>query len=122
MRRINGTRPKRHVLGWGRLGRILAIGPLADTTVHIIAIEMKSLSGKCSPSKRAFRERLLGARVEWWVCRSADAAMWALSESGVTFRTLVRNDGTTERWQPPKLERWNLPRRDPSEPRPRRQG
>jgi hypothetical protein len=69
-----------------------------------------------------FRERLLRANVEWWVCRTANAAMWALAESGVTFRTLVRNDGTTERWHRPKLADWEIPRRDPAERRPQAHG
>jgi hypothetical protein len=42
------------------------------------------------------REALL--REQWWVCRSANAAMWALRESGVQFRTIVHEDGTIERW------------------------
>jgi len=44
--------------------------------------------------------------------------MWALRKSGVGFRTLVHNDGTTERWRQPWLAPWEVPRRDPAEPRP----
>jgi len=51
-------------------------------------------------------------------CRSAHATMWALRKSGVGFRTLVHNDGTTERWRQPWLAPWEVPRRDPAEPRP----
>jgi hypothetical protein len=50
--------------------------------------------------------------------RSAHAAMWALRKSGVRFRTLVHNDGTTERWRQPRLAPCEVPRRDPAEPRP----
>ena len=57
-------------------------------------------------------------RAQWWVCRSAHAAMWALRKSGVRFRTIVHEDGTTERWRQPRLARWEIPRRDPAEPRP----
>ena len=60
-----------------------------------------------------------GAAAVWGamvVCRSADAAMWALSKSGVKFRVIVNKDGTVERWQQPRLEPWEVPRRDPSEP------
>jgi hypothetical protein len=64
---------------------------------------MKSPAGRCSPSQRAFRERLLRARAQWWERRSANAAMWALRKSGVKFRTIVNDDGTIERWQQPKL-------------------
>jgi hypothetical protein len=63
------------------------------------------------------REALL--REQWWVCRSANAAMWALRESGVQFRTIVHEDGTIERWQQPKLPAWEVPKRDPYERRPR---
>ena len=43
-----------------------------------ITIELKSRRGQCSPSQRAAREALLRAGVQWWVCRSARAAMWSL--------------------------------------------
>src|SRR6516164_8200083 len=39
---------------------------------------------------------------QWWVCRSAHAAMWAPSE----------------RWRQPRLAPWEIPRPDPAEPRP----
>ena len=42
----------------------------------LIAIELKSRRGQCSWSQRAVRERLLRAGARWWVCRSANAAMW----------------------------------------------
>ena len=44
----------------------------------LVAIEMKSPGGRCSPSQYAAREGLLRAGAEWWECRSAHAAMWAL--------------------------------------------
>jgi hypothetical protein len=84
-----------------------------------IAIELKSRRGQCSPSQRAVREALLRAGTQWWVCRSADAAMWALYQSGVPFRTIVYEDGTIERWQQPELPAWEVPKRDPRERRPR---
>jgi hypothetical protein len=43
-----------------------------------IAIELKSRHGQCSRSQRLVRERPLRAGAQWWVCRSANAAMWAL--------------------------------------------
>jgi hypothetical protein len=95
---------------------------LPDTLVlhrrKLITLELKSQQGKCSASQRAAREALLRAGAEWWECRSAHAAMWALRKSGVRFRTLVHNDGTTERWRQPRLAPWEVPRRDPAEPRP----
>jgi hypothetical protein len=84
----------------------------------VVFLELKSPGGKCSPSQRAVREALLRSGAQWWVCRTADAAMWALSKSGVKFRVIVNKDGTVERWQQPRLEPWEVPRRDPSEPRP----
>jgi hypothetical protein len=39
-----------------------------------------------------------------------DAATWVLRNSGVKFRTLVRADGTTERWRQPRLASWEVPR------------
>jgi hypothetical protein len=84
----------------------------------LVTLELKSRQGKCSASQRAAREALLRAGAEWWECRSAHAAMWALRKSGVRFRTLVHEDGTTERWRQPRLAPWEVPRRDPAEPRP----
>jgi hypothetical protein len=83
-----------------------------------IGIEMKSPGGRCSPSQRAVREELLRSGGEWWECRSANAAMWALTESGVKFGVITRPDGSRERWQQSKLAPWEVPRRDPAEPRP----
>ena len=86
----------------------------------LIAIELKSRGGKCSPPQRAVREALLRAGARgWWVCRTARAAMWALRKSGVTFRTASNHDGALERWQQPKLPAWEVPKRDPNERRPR---
>jgi hypothetical protein len=84
-----------------------------------ITIELKSRRGQCSPSQRAVREALLRAGAQWWVCRSADAAMWALAQSGVRFRTLTNDDGSSECWQQPKLPAWEVPKRNPHERRPR---
>ena len=53
------------------------------------------------------------------MCRSANAAMWALCQSGVPFRTIVHEDGTIERWQQPELPAWEVPKRNPHERRPR---
>jgi hypothetical protein len=40
-----------------------------------ITIELKSRRGQCSRSRRLARERLLGAGPQWWLARSARAAM-----------------------------------------------
>jgi hypothetical protein len=82
-----------------------------------ITIELKSQRGQCSPSQRAVREALLRAGSRWWVCRSAEAAMWALYK--VPFRVLSNDDGSIVRWQQPELPAWEVPKRDPHERRPR---
>jgi hypothetical protein len=84
-----------------------------------VVIELKSRRGQCSRSQRFVREQLLRAGAQWWVCRSANAAMWALCESGVPFRTMTNEDSALERWQQPKLPAWEVPKRDPHERRPR---
>jgi len=84
----------------------------------LVTIELKSPQGRCSLSQRAAREALLRAGARWFECRSAAAAMWSISKAGIRFRTLVHEDGTTERWRQPRLAPWELPRRDPAEPRP----
>jgi hypothetical protein len=84
-----------------------------------ITIELKSRRGQCSPSQRAARERLLRAGAQWWVARSARAAMWALAQSGVRFRTLTNDDSRPECWQQPELPAWEVPKRNPHERRPR---
>jgi hypothetical protein len=109
------------VSGWVRKQRGVKPGTPDHLILHrgkLVTIEMKSQQGRCSASQRAAREALLRAGAEWWECRSAHAAMWALRKSGVRFRTFVHDDGTTERWRQPWLARWLKPRRDPSEPRP----
>jgi hypothetical protein len=83
-----------------------------------IGIELKAPGGRCSASQRTARVALLRAGVDWWECRSSNAAMWALRKSGVKFRTIVHEDGGIERWQQPRLAPWEVPRRDPAEPRP----
>jgi hypothetical protein len=87
-----------------------------------IGLELKSRRGQCSRSQRAVRKAMLRAGVQWWVCRSAHAAMWALRKSGVRFRTLTRAGGTTERWRQPRLAPWEVPSRDLAEPQAGRGG
>ena len=84
-----------------------------------ITIELKSRRGQCSRSQRLVRERLLRAGAQWWVCRSANAAMWALAQSGVRFRAFINGEGGLEYWQPPRLPEWERPKSNPHERRPR---
>jgi hypothetical protein len=83
----------------------------------LIAVELKSRGGRCSPAQRLTREALIAADGAWWEARSANAAMWALAESGATFRMIAHRYGI-ECWRQPALAPWRVPRRDPAEPRP----
>lgn len=107
--------------GWLRRRRGVKAGT-PDTLIwhrkRSITIEMKSIAGRCNRAQREVREGLVKAGVEWWMCKSARATMWALAKSGVKFRVIVRSDGSVERWRQPALEPWEIPRRDPSERRP----
>jgi hypothetical protein len=108
----------------GRMRKLRGVQPgTPDTLVlfrgKLVALELKSRRGQCSPSQRAVREALLRAGAQWWVCRSANSAMWALVESGVVFRVLNNDDGSTEHWQQPELPAWEMPKRSPRERRPR---
>jgi hypothetical protein len=84
----------------------------------LIAIELKSLRSKCSLPQRAVRDALLPAGAQWWVCRTARAAMWVLARSRVLPHA-DHDNGTCECWQLPKLPAWELPKCDPQERRPR---
>jgi hypothetical protein len=90
------------------------------TATVVIGVERRDTeAGQCSRSQRAVREAMLRAGDEWWECRSAHAAMWALRKSGVKFRTIVHEDGKIECWQQPKLPAWEVLKRNPHERRPR---
>jgi hypothetical protein len=85
---------------------------------RLITIELKSKGGRCTPSQRAAREALLRAGADWFECRSANAVMQAVCEAGVPFQMIARSDGVIECWRQPELAPWEVPRRDPAEPRP----
>lgn len=79
-----------------------------------IHIELKSPIGTLSKTQREVRRELLASGADWWLARSANAAMVALSRSGVEFRQIEQPDGTIERWQPPELGAWEEPTQNPS--------
>jgi hypothetical protein len=102
----------------GKMRRLRGLkAGLPDTWVvyrgKLITIELKSRQGKCTPSQRAVRLALLRAGADWWEARSPNGAMRVLERAKIKFRTLVHNDGTTERWRRPKLAPWEEPRREP---------
>jgi hypothetical protein len=86
----------------------------------LIAIDLKSECGRCSPAQLKVRAELIAAGANWWEARSANAAMAALALSGVKFRMIADGNGETECWIQPELEPWEVPRRDPVEPQPAR--
>jgi hypothetical protein len=85
---------------------------------RLITIELKSKSGRCTPSQRAAREALLRAGADWVECRSVSAVMQAVHEAGVPLNMIAHSDGI-ECWRQPALEPWEVPRRHPDELRPR---
>ena len=85
---------------------------------RLITIELKSKGGRCTASQLAVREVLLRAGADWCECRSPNAVMFALRELGVRFNMIAHGDGTIECWQQPELAPWEVPRRNPAEPRP----
>jgi hypothetical protein len=66
----------------------------------VIFIEVKSRSGRASRAQRRTREELLVVGCEWFMARSARAALTALHRSGIPFR---------RPWRPPELRAWEGP-------------
>jgi hypothetical protein len=71
-----------------------------------IFVELKSRCGVASKTQKEVRAALLPAGVEWYLVRSAPAAMVALALSGVMFR---------RRFKPPRLAPWEGPFVDPTQ-------
>jgi hypothetical protein len=51
-----------------------------------VFVELKSAVGRASPTQKKIRAELAAVGCDWWMCRSANAAMTALERSGVPFR------------------------------------
>jgi hypothetical protein len=72
-----------------------------------IFVELKSRRGVASKSQKQVRTEMLPAGADWWMARSARAAMMALHLSGVVFR---------RHWKPPpRLKPWEGPFADPTQ-------
>jgi hypothetical protein len=71
-----------------------------------IFIELKSRAGVASKAQKQIRAKLLPAGADWWLARSARAALMALHLSGVVFR---------RKWKPPCLKPWEGPFADPTQ-------
>jgi hypothetical protein len=72
----------------------------------IVFVEMKSKAGTASKVQKQVRTELLQAGAEWWMARSACAALTALHRSGVVFR---------RPWEPGPLEPREGPFADPNQ-------
>ena len=71
-----------------------------------IFVELKSRAGVASKTQKKIRLEMLPAGADWWLTRSARAALMALHLSGVVFR---------RRWKPPRLKPWEGPFADPNQ-------
>jgi hypothetical protein len=71
-----------------------------------IFVELKSRAGVASKAQKQIRLEMLPAGADWWLARSARAALMALHLSGVVFR---------RRWKPPRLKPWEGPFADPTQ-------
>jgi hypothetical protein len=71
-----------------------------------IFVELKSRAGVASKAQKQIRAELGPAGADWWLARSARAALMALHLSGVVFR---------RRWKPPHLKPWEGPFADPAQ-------
>jgi hypothetical protein len=69
-----------------------------------IFVELKSRAGVASKAQKQVRLEMLPAGADWWLARSARAALMALHLSGVVFRRA---------WKPPRLKPWEGPFADP---------
>jgi hypothetical protein len=70
-----------------------------------IFVELKSRAGVATRVQKQVRVELLQAGANWWMARSARAALMALHLSGVVFR---------RQWKPPRLKPWEGPFADPT--------
>jgi hypothetical protein len=66
----------------------------------VVFVELKSVSGIATKAQKQIRRELLAVGCEWWMARSARAALTALYRAGVPFR---------RPWRPPVLQPWEGP-------------
>ena len=70
-----------------------------------IFVEIKSRAGVASKAQKQICAKLKLAGADWYLARSARAALMALNLSGVVFR---------RKWKPPRLKPWEGPFADPT--------
>jgi hypothetical protein len=88
---------------------------LPDTMIvfrqRSIFIEMKSRAGTASKAQKQVRAELVAAGAQWWMARSAVAALVALHRSGVAFRRPWKPPADLRPWEGPFTgEEKRLPR------------
>jgi hypothetical protein len=88
---------------------------LPDTMIvyrqRSIFIEMKSRAGIASKAQKRVRAELVAAGAQWWMARSAVAALVALHRSGVEFRRPWKPPANLRPWEGPFTgEEKRLPR------------
>ena len=70
-----------------------------------IFVELKSRAGIASKAQKQISAKLRPSGADWWLARSARAALMALHLSGVVFG---------RKWKPPRLKPWEGPFADPT--------
>jgi hypothetical protein len=101
---LSGLFQKRRGVRSG-LPDVLVLVRRAGSTL-VIFIELKSRRGVASKAQKQLRLEMLPAGAQWWMARSARAAMMALHLSGVVFRRKL---------EPPQLQPWEGPFADPTQ-------
>ena len=71
-----------------------------------VFVELKSKAGHASKAQKEVRAQLKAVGCQWFMARSARAALVALVRAGVPFR---------EPWEVPRLEPWEGPWEDPTQ-------
>jgi hypothetical protein len=66
----------------------------------VVFVEVKSRSGRASLAQKQVRDELVAVGCEWFMARSARAALTALDRAGVPFR---------RPWRPVQLRPWEGP-------------
>jgi hypothetical protein len=97
------NRPRSRVSGyWQKLAGVKSGLPdlIFISPNKIVFIEVKSHSGRASPTQRRTREALLNVGCEWFMVRTPAAAMAALALANVPFQ---------RKWRLRRLEPWEGP-------------
>jgi hypothetical protein len=66
-----------------------------------VFVEVKSRAGRPSMAQKRVRAELVAAGCQWWMARSARAALMAMHRSGVPFRRPWRPPADLREWEGP---------------------